>query len=40
MLGVILLPVMAAVGISLWLKRRKARKELEETTENNEAQNL
>ncbi|MFB3047682.1 MAG: hypothetical protein ACE1YV_00860 [Nitrosopumilaceae archaeon] len=40
MLGVILLPVMAAAGITLWLKRRKARKELEETAENNEAQNL
>ena len=40
MVGAILLPVMAAVGISLWLKRRKARKELEETAENNEAQNL
>ncbi len=40
MLGVILLPVMAAAGIILWLKRRKARKELEETAENNEAQNL
>ena len=40
MLGVLLLPVMAAAGITLWLKRRKARKELEETAENNEAQNL
>ena len=37
MLGVILLPVMTAAGITLWLKRRKARKELEETAENNEA---
>ncbi len=37
MLGVILLPVMIVGGIILWLKRRKARKELEETTENDEA---
>ncbi len=40
MLGVILLPAMAAVGIILWLKRRKARKELEAATENDETQNL
>jgi uncharacterized iron-regulated membrane protein len=40
MLGVLLLPVMAVAGITLWLKRRKARKELEKTTENNEEQNL
>ncbi len=40
MLGVILLPAMAAVGIFLWLKRRKARKELEKSAENDEAQNL
>jgi len=39
MLGVILLPVMAALGITLWLKRRKARKELEETAKNDEAEN-
>jgi len=31
MVGVILLPVMAALGIYLWFKRRKMRKELEET---------
>ena len=40
MLGVLLLPVMAAAGITLWLKRRKARKEFEAATENDESQNL
>jgi len=40
MAGVILLPVMAALGIVLWLRRRKARKELDESTENDEAENL
>ncbi len=40
MVGVILLPVMAAVGIYLWFKRRKAQKELEETAKNDEAENL
>ncbi len=40
MLGVILLPVMLAGGIFLWFKRRKARKELEAATENDETQNL
>ncbi len=41
MAGVILLPVMAALGIVLWLRRRKARKELEEkSAENDEAQNF
>jgi len=40
MLGVILLPVMTVGGIILWLKRRKARKELEADTENDESQNL
>ena len=39
MLGVILLPVMLAGGIFLWLKRRKARKELE-ASENDEAQDF
>jgi hypothetical protein len=39
MLGVILLPVMLAGGIFLWYKRRKARKELE-ATENDDTQNL
>jgi len=40
LVGVILLPVMAVAGIFLWLKRRKARKELEQSAENDEAQNL
>jgi len=40
MAGVILLPVMAALGIVLWLRRRKARKEFEKSTENDEAENL
>ena len=40
MVGVILLPIMAALGIVLWFKRRKARKELEETEENDEGQNF
>ena len=40
MVGVILLPVMTSLGIYLWFKRRKVRKELEETTENDEAENL
>ncbi len=40
MAGVILLTAMAAGGISLWLKRRKERKELEKATTNNDSQNL
>ncbi len=40
MAGVILLTTMAVGGISLWLKRRKARKELERSAENDEAENL
>jgi len=40
MMGVILLTAMAVGGISLWLKRRKARKELEDTAENDEAENF
>ncbi|HJJ22664.1 MAG TPA: hypothetical protein OQH54_02985 [Nitrosopumilus sp.] len=36
MAGVILLTAMAVGGISLWLKRRKTRKELENAAENNE----
>jgi len=40
MAGVILLTAMAICGISLWFKRRKARKELEKSAENDEAQNL
>jgi len=39
MAGLILLPAMAAGGIFLWLKRRKIRKELE-STENDDTQNL
>ncbi len=38
MLGVILLPVMLAGGIFLWLKRRKARKELEMAAESDDTQ--
>ena len=37
--GLILLPVMAVGGIFLWLKRRKMRKELE-ASENDDAQNF
>ncbi len=40
MAGVILLTAMTIGGISLWFKRRKARKELEEAAENDEAQNF
>ena len=40
MAGVILLPVMGAVGIYLWFKRRKVQKEIEETAKNDEAENL
>ncbi len=40
MMGVILLTAMTVGGISLWLKRRKLRKELEKSSENDEAQNL
>jgi len=40
MVGVLLLPVMTALGITLWFKRRKERKELEKTTENDDAENL
>ncbi len=40
MMGVILLTVMTVGGISLWFKRRKARKELENTAENDETQNF
>ncbi len=39
MMGVILLTAMTVGGISLWLKRRKARKELESAAENDETQN-
>ena len=40
MVGVILLPTMVAIGIFLWFKRRKARKELELAEDNDEAQNF
>jgi len=40
MMGVILLTAMTVGGISLWIKRRKLRKELEKSSENDEAQNL
>jgi hypothetical protein len=39
MAGVILLTAMAAGGISLWLKRRRAQRELDEA-QNDEAQNF
>ncbi len=39
MAGVILFTAMAVGGISLWLKRRKAQKELDEAQED-EAQNF
>ncbi|NIM25840.1 MAG: hypothetical protein GTN97_01745 [Nitrosopumilaceae archaeon] len=39
MAGVILLTAMAAGGISLWFKRRRDQKEIEET-QNDEAQNF
>ncbi len=40
MMGVILLTAMIVGGISMWFKRRKVRKELEKSSENDEAQNL
>ena len=39
MAGVILLTAMGAGGISLWLKRRRAQKELDEA-QNDDAQNF
>lgn len=39
MAGVILLTAMAAGGVSLWLKRRKAQRELDEA-QNDEPQNF
>jgi hypothetical protein len=39
MMGVILLTAMTVGGISLWFKRRKARKELEKSAENDETEN-
>jgi len=38
--GVILLTAMIIGGISLWLKRRKVRKDLEENAKNDDTQNL
>jgi hypothetical protein len=39
MAGVILLTAMAAGGVSLWIKRRKAQRDLDEE-QNDEAQNF
>jgi len=39
-MGVILLTAMTVGGITLWFKRRKMRKELEKTAENDETQNF
>ena len=39
MAGVILLTAMAVGGIAMWIRRRKLRKELE-ATENDDAQNI
>ena len=39
MMGVILITAMVAGGISLWYKRRKIRKELEDTN-NDDTQNF
>jgi len=39
MAGVILLTAMAAGGVSLWIKRRRAQRELDEA-QNDEAQNF
>jgi len=39
-MGVILLTAMTVGGISLWFKRRKVRKELEQSEDNDETQNL
>ena len=40
MAGVILLTAMAIGGISLWLKRRKDRQELEKAADGDDSQNL
>ncbi|WP_200829017.1 hypothetical protein [Nitrosopumilus zosterae] len=40
MAGVILLTAMAVGGISLWLKRRKLNKELQDSTEADNTQNF
>ena len=38
MAGVILLTAMAAGGVSLWIKRKKLQKELEESTKDDDTQ--
>ncbi len=40
MMGFILLTAMAAGGLSLWIKRRKDRKKLDEATTHDDSQNL
>jgi len=40
MAGVILLSAMAVGGISLWLKRRKIKKELQESSESDNTRNI
>ncbi|MGY5149106.1 MAG: hypothetical protein ACW9W3_03500 [Candidatus Nitrosopumilus sp. bin_68KS] len=40
MAGVILLTVMTVGGVSLWIKRRKMKKELEELAESENRQNI
>jgi hypothetical protein len=40
MMGVILLTAMTVGGISLWLKRRKERKDLENIGTNDDSQNF
>ncbi len=40
MMGVILLTVMTVGGISLWLKRRKERKDLENIERRDDSQNF
>ncbi len=40
MAGVILLTVMTVGGISLWIKRRKMKKESEELAESDNPQNI
>lgn len=40
MAGVILLTAMTVGGVSLWIKRRKMKKELEELAESENRQNI
>ncbi len=40
MAGVILLTAMAAGGISLWLKRRKEKKQLDANSKNDDTQGI